>query len=83
MNKDANICKNVNRKDNYLGCGTIGHYRESETEKSRQGGETTGPAAIDFCWKAVGGRQDALGLQHPEGSNTSSRLAITWRNLIL
>merc|ERR1712038_1042677 len=36
-----------------------------------QGRHPPRPAEADLCWKAAGGRQDPLRLQHPEGVHPS------------
>merc|ERR1711874_485912 len=41
--------------------------RERQGQDPGQGGHPPGPAEADLCWQAVRGRQDSLGLQHPEG----------------
>merc|ERR1712063_176162 len=74
----ANLCEDTDRKDNHVGCGSVGHHRQRQSKNSGQGRNSTRPATLDFCWQTVGGWAYTFRLQYSKRVNSSFGSPSSW-----
>ena len=76
----ANFCKNIDRKNDYIGIGTIRYGGAGKGTDPGQGGNSTRSTAFDLCRETIGRWKDYGRLQHPEGVDSPSGPSSSWRD---
>merc|ERR1711879_936007 len=79
----ADLCQDIDWKDDLIGSGTLGYHGQCESQDPGQGGNSSRPAETDFRGKATGRWTYSLGLQHPKRVDSALGLETPRRELNL